>query len=239
MRATNFEFRFRFWLIGAIFGLGFGCYHYDKVNMSEWLGSFVTRTSLDAPPGIRVMRMIFALAALLPVLAALVRTWAGAYLHSSVIHDADLHFENLVADGPYRHLRNPLYLGTILLAVGYAFMARRIGFIVLSVGMTVFACRLILREEAGLRESQGESYRRYCQAVPRLIPALMARVPASGAKPDWRDAFVGEIMMWACAAAMTVFAVMLKPRPFYIILWCGLGFYVLQNWIIHRRNPGV
>jgi len=75
-----------------------------------------------------------------------------------------------VADGPYRHLRNPLYLGTILLAVAIGTMASRIGFLVLTVGMILFVYRLILREEANLLRSQGESYRRYFEAVPRLIP---------------------------------------------------------------------
>jgi len=41
------------------------------------------------------------------------------YLHSSVVNDRQLHPERLVANGPYRWVRNPLYLGNILLAFGW------------------------------------------------------------------------------------------------------------------------
>ena len=51
-------------------------------------------------------------------LAGLLRTWAAAYLHSDVVHDLKLHSEKLVADGPYRFMRNPLYLGSLMLTIG-------------------------------------------------------------------------------------------------------------------------
>jgi protein-S-isoprenylcysteine O-methyltransferase Ste14 len=57
---------------------------------------------------------------------ALVRSWAEAYLHSSVVHDSELHTERLMADGPYRYVRNPLHLGLILLAAWMRTMASRV-----------------------------------------------------------------------------------------------------------------
>jgi hypothetical protein len=33
-RATEFEFRYRFWIISGIFYLGFGCYIWDRMNVS-------------------------------------------------------------------------------------------------------------------------------------------------------------------------------------------------------------
>lgn len=76
-----------------------------------------------------------------------------------------MHVSRLVADGPYRYVRNPLYLGTILLAVGYASMASRLGALVLIVGNVLFAARLIGLEQATLVETQGESYRAYRRAL--------------------------------------------------------------------------
>jgi protein-S-isoprenylcysteine O-methyltransferase Ste14 len=61
-----------------------------------------------------------------------------------------MHSELLVADGPYRHVRNPLYLGNVLQAFGIGLMASRLGFAFLTIANTIFMIRLILREEAGL-----------------------------------------------------------------------------------------
>lgn len=123
---------------------------------------------------------------------ALIRSWAEAYLHSSVVHDAKMHSDQLTADGPYRYVRNPLYLGTVLLALGLGTMASRFGFAIVVAGIPVIVYRLILREEAGLLASQGERYREYFRAVPRLIPALHPRVPSGEARPDWVDGFTGK-----------------------------------------------
>jgi len=140
------------------------------------------------------------------------RTWATAYLDGSVVHDAHLHAERLVAEGPYRHTRNPLYLGMILLAAGYAFAASRLGAVVMLGGTIVVTLRLIGREEAALSASQTASYEGFRRAVPRLWPSLRPRLPAGGARPRWGRAFASELMMWGFAATLGVFAVVLDPR---------------------------
>lgn len=238
-RATEFEFRNRFWLISAIFCVAFNCYFLDHVNMSQAAARLILShgTKADSPLIDRYVRIILGAGALLVTLGALIRSWAEAYLHSSVVHDAALHSDRIVADGPYRYLRNPLYVGNILLAVGMGLMASRIGFVVLAGGMSLFVYRLILREEAALLQSQGESYRRYFNAVPRMIPSLRPRVPAGGSKPNWRDGFVGEAFFWSFAAAMAVFAITGNFVYFWIVLGSGFAIYFVQNFIRRPRTP--
>jgi len=237
-QATEFEFRNRFWFIAGIFWLGFFLYLIDSVNVSLGLARLILRhpgeNSLIFD---RCVRGFFALGTLSVTLGALIRSWAESYLHSSIVHDAALHGEQLVADGPFRHVRNPLYLGNLLLAIGLGFLASRSGFLFISIGMLVFVYRLILREETTLLQSQGESYRRYFDAVPRLIPSLLPRVPASGARPDWRDGFTGEIFMWGGAAAMAVFTVTESILYFWIVLGSGFAIYFLQSLLRARRKP--
>ena len=130
-----------------------------------------------------MVRLLFYLAALLLVIAALVRTWASSYLQASVVYAADLKSETLVADGPYRRVRNPLYFANVLMVIAIGAMMSRLGFFVAVITMLVFSYRLILREEAELQASQGQSYAAYCKAVPRLLafssPARCAQRTAS------------------------------------------------------------
>jgi protein-S-isoprenylcysteine O-methyltransferase Ste14 len=163
MRATKFEFENRFWLIGVIFGLGYGLPPiFDHVNAAE---SLVRALRPGLSPESAEYRYqiqgVFLAGTLLVFIAAWLRTWATAYLNASIVHDAPLHSEQpLVASGPYRYTRNPLYFATILMTVGYAFVASRSGAILLILAQTIFQYRLILREESELLATQGESYRR-------------------------------------------------------------------------------
>jgi len=234
-RATDFEFRHRFWIISGTFCLGFSCYAWDHMNASAAVTRMILG-GLHSPLAGRWIRTILAAGVLLVTLAALVRSWAAAYLHSSVVHDSELHSDRLVADGPYRRVRNPLYLGNILLAVGMGPMASRTGFLFLVAATVPFVYRLILREEAGLLESQGESYRRYFETVPRLWPSWRPRVPAGGGRPNWVDGFIGETCMWGLAIGMAVFDVTLRLLHFWIVMGAGFAVYYLQAWLRKRRK---
>jgi protein-S-isoprenylcysteine O-methyltransferase Ste14 len=237
-QASESEFRNRFWWIGLVFCLGFCLYFIDHVNVSIALARFLLGGHPDEN-SIQLGRCVtgfFALGTLLAALAALIRSWATAYLHSSIVHDAALHGEHLVADGPYRRVRNPLYLANLFLAVGVGFLASRSGFLVISIGMFLVVYRLILREETTLLASQGESYRRYFAAVPRLVPAFTPRVPASGAKPNWLDGFTGEISIWGSAVAMAVFTITKNLGYFWIVFGLGIAIYFLQNYLRARRK---
>ena len=232
-RATEFEFRHRFWIISGTFCLGFSCYIWDHMNASVALARMILG-GLHSPLAGVWIRAILAVGVLLVTLAALVRSWAEAYLHSSVVHDSELHSDRLVADGPYRRVRNPLYLGNILLAVGMGPMASRTGFLFLVAATVPFVYRLILREEAGLLESQGESYRRYFETVPRLWPSWRPLVPAGGGRPNWVDGFIGETCMWGLAMGMAVFDVTLRLTDFWIIMGAGFAIYFLQDRLRKR-----
>ncbi len=242
-QATDIGFRNRFWFIAGIFGATFGFYSLDKTNVAVALtlrilnwGSHSSAVNMDSPQFDNAVRVIFAFGTLLLVLAALVRSWATAFLKSGIVHDAAIHSEKLVADGPFRHLRNPLYLGNILQSVGIGFLASRTGFVFLVLANLIFMIRLIRHEEAGLLQSQGESYRRYFEAVPRLWPSFRARVPGSGAQPNWRDGILGEMFFWIFAAGMAVFTVTLKSNHFLIALGIGFAIYFLQNYLRSRRK---
>jgi protein-S-isoprenylcysteine O-methyltransferase Ste14 len=237
LAATDFEFKFRFWIFGAIFSIAFFGYSLDHQNAGAALVDWTARLR-GTPASDWEYHAIFAIAALFCVANAAVRTWGTAYLNPEVMVDMQLHTTRLVADGPYRYLRNPLYFGNILLAIGFGLMASRIGFFILVLGIVAFDYRLILREEAAISASQGDSYRAYCAAVPRLLPALRPQLPSAGAIPNWKDGFLGEAFMWMLAASVVVFAITLSQRVFFVVLGSAYVVYAICYVVIIKRKKG-
>jgi protein-S-isoprenylcysteine O-methyltransferase Ste14 len=79
--------------------------------------------------------------------------------------------KQLVAEGLYRWVRNPMYVGVVTVLLGHAlwFGSRSLLVYAASV-LTGFHLFVMLYEEPTLEESFGDSYRRYRAAVPRWIP---------------------------------------------------------------------
>ena len=225
MRASEFEFRYRFWIIFGLFWAGFGAYSIQHVNLAARLLRSVSPGSEDNQAALRAA---FGFAAFLGILAAALRSWASAYLRSDVVHDTELRTEGLVADGPFRYVRNPLYLGNILLALGMALLMSPLGALIVVVGQTLFLVRLIRREEWELLHSEGDRFAAYRAAVPMLVPALTPRVPAGRTMPHAVEGLVGESFTWILALAMVVFALTLNSRliPFFV----AAGFVVY--WLL-------
>jgi Phospholipid methyltransferase len=87
----------------------------------------------------------------------------------------------LTATGPYAHVRNPLYLGSILIAAGFAVALQSwaVG-AALAVMFVAIYVPVIASEERFLRATFPE-FGEYCRRVPRLLPRLTpARTPGAG-----------------------------------------------------------
>lgn len=233
MKATEFEFRNRFWIITALFVASFSLYALGDPNLVLMLLGWARRWP-GIPPR-TLARTLFGLGATSALLCALLRTWAAAYLNSRIVHSQELHSSRLVADGPYRHVRNPLYLGSLLLAFGFLPMTSRFGAVVLVVGITMFVYRLIGREESELLTSQGARFREYCDTVPRLLPSLAPRLPPSGDKPRWPQGFLGETMMWGFFVALAGFALTFSPRVYGFAMVFALLSNVAVKAILWRK----
>jgi protein-S-isoprenylcysteine O-methyltransferase Ste14 len=239
MHATEFEFRNRFWSICLTYFVGFGCYWLDPQNMVvvlvRWI--FCRRDPhLHSLAARHAIQALFAVSAGLVTAAAWIRTWAGAYLRSDVVHDPAVHTERLVADGPYRHLRNPLYLGNMLLAIGMAGMASRTGSVILILGNLLIVLRLMGREEVALAQVQGEAYRSYVAEVPRFWPSLKPRMCPRGLQPKWLQAFLGEAWMWTFGISGWIFVWKLDEHVYRMILCVSAVPYFLMRIMQRRRH---
>ena len=207
MKASALEFRLRYWLHTLVFGLGFFApwnyaLHLDPTgaNAHAWgvlsaeIGKTGVMTIGTAFDGLLIIGIVVAAA------GAWLRTWGSAYLGAAVVEDGRMH-AGIVADGPYRHMRNPLYVGTWLHSVALALLMPVSGAVFVLVVIGVMQVRLILGEEAFLGETLGAAYAAYRAKVPRVWPAVRARVAAAGRVPRWGQALASEVYFWGVAAA--------------------------------------
>ncbi len=107
-----------------------------------------------------------------------VRSWAAGHLRRN---------EELTTSGPYAHLRDPLYLGRLLILLGLSLMAWWwAGAALLAVGLGIFFLDYMPRkrkkEMTRLEKFFGEEYRNYCAAVRSLLPRL-SRYPEARRRP--------------------------------------------------------
>lgn len=135
------------------------------------------------------------------------RVWAAGYLVKT---------KELITGGPYAHVRNPLYLGRLLILGGVAVAARMpwsLNYLVLAAGLVVFFGYYLPRKErvepARLAEVHGEPFRRYLAAVPAIFPRLRRYDDRRGA---WKWANFGKNEEALMVVSLTVFFTVLALR---------------------------
>ncbi len=165
--------------------------------------------------------------------------WGTAYLGFEVVHDGAMQAGQFVASGPYRYLRNPLYLGTLLLALGFSILMPPSGALVFLVGLCLLELALIRGEERFLSGKLGDAYQEYRHRVPRLVPRLRVALAASNVRPRWLYAAFAEI--WAIGFALC-FAVLAWRYNAMILIKClvicfGLSLLLRAFLLPARRRP--
>ena len=141
-----------------------------------WVGLAIAAAALEwmvpVPPFAPGHRLQHTLALGLILAGLGLRAWAagcaGAHTRS-----AQIEAPRLVVSGPYAHVRNPIYLGTIGLGLGMALLIGdpiALGLAMTALGLMYLA--IVPAEESFLTYQFGDHYRTYCAAVPRLFPRL-------------------------------------------------------------------
>ena len=78
--------------------------------------------------------------------------------------------ERLAMTGPYAYTRNPLYLGSFIIATGFAFAARSWWFIDVLVVMLLAIYLPVIRAEEAFLAQHFPEFAEYARRVPRLVP---------------------------------------------------------------------
>jgi protein-S-isoprenylcysteine O-methyltransferase Ste14 len=81
--------------------------------------------------------------------------------------------KKLVARGLYRSVRNPMYVGVLLVIFGQAILFASPILLRYGIGIAIcFHLFVVLYEEPTLRDKFGDSYSEYCRSVRRWLPRL-------------------------------------------------------------------
>lgn len=216
-KASTFEYRYRFALHCVIFALGFWApwnygLHLDATgpNAHLWGILAVQLSRLGVGNIAAAFNVLLAAGIAAAVAGAFLRTWGAAYLGVNIVQSSAMHTAEaspatgMLQDGPFRRMRNPLYLGTFLHTLALALLMPVSGAIFAIVAIAVLQIRLILAEETFLAAKLGASYAAYRALVPRILPSLRARTAGTGVEPRWPQAFLGEIYMWGAAVSFAI-----------------------------------
>jgi protein-S-isoprenylcysteine O-methyltransferase Ste14 len=196
MRATAIEFRLRMVIMAVVITLGFWSPWIEtwglgkRISLLEWLALELSRLGLI--PFAIATPLVIVVAALAAAAGAILRVWGTAWLGPGTVNNMRMIAGTVLADGPYRYMRNPLYIGSGCMVAAMAFLMPPTGALFVMALLTVFLIRLIHGEEAFLTAQLGDPYRAYLQAVPRLIPRLRTTLQPTGRRPHWLHAVLAE-----------------------------------------------
>ena len=215
MGATKIEFRLRVAIISVILTLGFWAPWIElwgignRFPLWAWLALQMCRTGMVSCAA--AAPLVIVVVALIAAKGAALRIWGTAYLGSATVNHGEMKAGAVLSDGPYRYVRNPLYLGSWCMFAAMAFLMPPTGARFVAVLITAFQVRLIFAEEAFLASQLGQPYRDYMRAVPRLFPRLRTILSRSapqptGRKPQWLHALITEINPIGIFVALAFFS---------------------------------
>ena len=134
---------------------------------------FLVLMVIFAEPTISSMIIGFAIA----ISGELIRYWGVSWAGSETRTTGGVGGTYLIISGPFAYVRNPLYVGNILLYTGIGIMSWSLFPYLQIVALLFFAVQyhfIVLEEEKYLKEKFGETYNKYVKNVPRFIPRFIS-----------------------------------------------------------------
>lgn len=208
MKASAIEFRLRMLIQVVIVAVALWAPWVQPWNIKlristlEWLALEMGRSGIVnfavAVP------IVIVFGAVLAALGAAMRVWGAAYLGYDVVHHEQMQAGAVMAAGPYRYVRNPLYLGGWFMMASISLLLTPSGALFMVVLAALFYLRLIFGEEAFLANKLGGTYHQYLLTVPRIVARFRAVIPAAEIRPRWITAILTEVMPIGTLITMAV-----------------------------------
>lgn len=144
----------------------------------------------------------------------LIRSWANGYA---------VKMEKLTTSGPYSFIRHPLYLGTMLIVIGFIIMLKiyYVGGLFL-VFMIMVYYTTIKKEEAMLEAKFKDAYIKYKKKIPSMVPTFF---PCK------------EGEKWPFS-----FKRLIRSQEYKVIIWVIIiimGFHLKDEFLVEREPFGI
>jgi protein-S-isoprenylcysteine O-methyltransferase Ste14 len=123
--------------------------------------------------------------------------------------------EALATSGPYAYTRNPLYLGSLLIGIGFAIASRSL-WVAIALVVMFFAIYIpVIRDEELFLRQNFPEFEKYARNVPRMLPQFTARSTSHSSSTDFSldlylkhreyNALLGAIAITAALALKMLF----------------------------------
>lgn len=216
-------FRYRLVLFIAIYVMGFA------VSRGPSLAAYLLALFHLSLMQIKIFVMA---CSIIGIMGFLLRIWGGSgYLGSSIVHSRLIHDESLITCGPYAHVRHPLYLGSLLMIIGFLPILSLFGLIFIVAALGVLIYLLIVAEERILILSHGEEYLKYRSAVHAIIPRFRGITCNSAIRFDLRKGGLESEVLYIFILSPLIGGVFLSSMVFYVsffsLLMMGLALFII------------
>ena len=126
-----------------------------------------------------------------------IRFWGVAYAGSLTRVTGSVGAPEVIVAGPFARVRNPLYVGNVLMYIGIGIMSNALYPWLLLAALAWFSfqySQIVTAEEEFLEKEFGAVYLEYKRNVPRFIPHLSVYVNAAQSKQlsNWKEAIHSE-----------------------------------------------
>lgn len=150
MKVPRWVYRYRAVLLTPPLAFAAFCYHFETENdLLVW------------PLAVSIFLVGFA-----------IRVWGQQHLHYTLRKSRP---RQLVTTGPYRFVRNPLYIGNIVIGVGATVASKLLWLAPVTLIWWAVVYSLVVRyEESHLLQQHGEAYRKYMAEIPRWLPRTLS-----------------------------------------------------------------
>ena len=125
---------------------------------------------------------------IIALVGELIRLWGVSWAGSETRTTGGVGGTYLIVSGPFAYVRNPLYVGNILLYTGFGVMSLALFPYLQFLALIFFVLQyylIVKEEESFLIEKFGESFKNYIKNVPRFIPRFTPYKSENLDQPNW------------------------------------------------------